>query len=44
MNQKQFAEIIAVVRKHEIDNSTDLNDAEKELLKQFIDYIKEQIK
>lgn len=44
MNQKQFAEIIAVVRKLEIDNSTDLNDAEKELLKQFIDYIKEQIK
>ena len=44
MNQKQLAEIIAIIRKMEIDNRVDLSDMEKELLKQFIDYAKDQIK
>lgn len=44
LNQKQLAEIIAIIRKMEIDNRVDLSDMEKELLKQFIDYAKDQIK
>ncbi len=44
MNQKQLAEIIAIIRKLEIDNRVDLTDAEKELMKQFIDFIKEQVR
>lgn len=44
MNKKQLAEIIAIIRKFEIDNSIDLSDVEKELLKQFIDFAKNQIK
>lgn len=44
MNQKQLAEIIAIIRKLEIDNRADLTDAEKELMKQFIDFIKEQVR
>ena len=44
MNQKQLAEIIAIIRKLEIDNRVDLTDIEKELMKQFIDFIKEQIR
>ena len=44
LNQKQFTEIIAIIRKMEIDNRVDLSDVEKELLKQFIDYVKDQIK
>lgn len=44
MNQKQLAEIIAIIRKLEIDNRVDLTDAEKELMKQFVDFIKEQVR
>lgn len=44
MNQKQLAEIIAIIRKLEIDNCVDLTDTEKELMKQFIDFIKEQVR
>ena len=44
LNQKQLVEIIAIIRKMEIDNRVDLSDVEKELLKQFIDYVKDQIK
>ena len=44
MNQKELAEIIAIIRKLEIDNRADLTDAEKELMKQFIDFIKEQVR
>ena len=36
--------IIAIIRKLEIDNRIDLTDAEKELMKQFIDFIKEQVR
>lgn len=44
MNQKQLAEIIAIIRKLEIDNCVNLTDIEKELMKQFIDFIKEQVR
>lgn len=44
MTQKQFVEILAALRKLEIDNNPNLSHYEKELLKSLIDEIKKQVK
>lgn len=43
MTQKQFVEILAALRKLEIDNNPNLSHYEKELLKSLIDEIKKQV-
>ena len=43
MTQKQFVEILAALRKLEIENNPNLNQHEKELLKAFIDEIKRKV-
>ena len=44
MTQKQLAEIIAALRKLEIENNPNLTDYEKELLKSLIDEAKKKVK
>ena len=44
MTQKQLAEIIAAFRKLEIENNPNLSPYEKELLKSYIDKIKNQVR
>lgn len=43
MTQKQFIEILAALRKLEIENNPNLSYYEKELLKAFIDEIKKKV-
>ena len=42
MNQKQFVELLAALKKLEIDNNPNLSDYEKELCKQMVDEIKKK--
>ena len=44
MTQKQLAEIIAALRKLEIENNPNLTYEQKEALKHFIEEIKNQVK
>ena len=44
MTQKQLAEIIAALKKLQIENNPNLNSYEKELLKSLIDEIKKQVR
>lgn len=44
MNIKNLAEILAILDKMQIDNNPNLTDLEKEVLKQFIDDIKNKVK
>ena len=43
MNPKDLANIIAIFDKLQIENDTNLNNAEKELIKSLIDEIKKQV-
>ena len=43
MNPKDLANIIAIFDKLQIENDTNLNSAEKELIKSLIDKIKKQV-
>lgn len=42
MNQKQFVELLAALKKLEIENNPNLSDYEKELCKQMVDEIKKK--
>ena len=44
MNIKNLAEVFAILDKMQIDNNPNLTDLEKEVLKQFIDDIKNKVK
>ncbi len=44
MNIKNLAEILAILDKMQIDNNPNLTELEKEILKHFIDEIKNQVK
>ena len=44
MTPKQLIETLAALRKLEIENNPNLSHEEKELLKQFIDELKKQVK
>ena len=44
MTPKQLIETLAALRKLEIENNPNLNQEEKELLKHFIDELKQQVK
>ena len=43
MTPKDLANIIAIFDKFQIENDTNLNSAEKELMKSLIDEIKKQV-
>ena len=44
MTQRELAEIIALFNKLQIENNPSLTESEKEIYKQFIDYIKKLVK
>lgn len=44
MTQKQLAEVLAILNKLKIENNPNLSPYDKELLKSFIDEIKNKVK